>query len=222
MVRDPARRRCFGPEIWFAGVAMHLAMLAAFLYAPQDVSGEAQRIFYFHVPSAWVAFLAFFVTVIASIAVLAKRSMWWDSLAVSSAEIGTLFCTMALVSGSIWGKAAWNVWWVWDARLTTTFIVWLIYASYAVLRMNTPSAERSARFAAVYAIVGFASVPLTFLAIRLWRTQHPPAVVMGGDGGGLEPKMLQALLFCVGAFTVLFVAFLRGRFRLEQLRRATQ
>jgi heme exporter protein C len=211
-------RRCFGPEIWLAGIAMHFAVLAGLVYAPTAQTGDAQRIMYFHVPSAWVSFLAFFVTFLASIAVLAKRSEWCDALATASAEIGVLFCTLALVTGSIWGKAAWNVWWVWDARLTTTFILWLIYAVYLVLRMSTVSPERSARFGAVFAIIGFINVPLVFLSIRLWRTQHPPAVVMGG-GGGLDPRMLHALLFCVGAFTLLYFALLRGRLRVERLRK---
>lgn len=220
MKDDLMPRRCFGPEIWVAGVAMHLALLAGLKYAPTAFSDtgapmEFQRIMYFHVPSAWVAFLAFFVTFIASIAVLAKRSMWWDSVATASAEIGILFCTMALISGSIWGKAAWNLWWVWDARLTTTFILWLIYASYVILRMSTPSSERSARFGAVYATIGFVSVPLTYISVNYGEGMHPKSA-------GLEPKMLQTLLFCIGAFTVLYFAFLRARFRVEQLRRAAQ
>ena len=217
-----ANQRCYGPEIWVAGVAMQLAVLAGLVYAPSAQTGEVQRIMYFHVPSAWVSFLAFFVTFIASIMVLAKRSEWWDGVATASAEIGTLFCTLALVSGCIWGKAAWNVWWVWDARLSTTLILWLIYVVYILLRMSTPSAERSARFGAVYAIIGFINVPIVFLSIRLWRTQHPAAVVMGGQGTGLEPKMLYALLFCMGAFTLLYLSLLRGRLRLERLRKALQ
>jgi len=218
--------RCFGPEIWLAGIAMHFAVLAGLVYAPTAVDGatgklyHVQRIMYFHVPSAWISFLAFFVTFIASIVVLAKRSEWWDALATASAEIGVLFCTLALVTGSIWGKAHWNVWWVWDARLTTTFILWLIYTVYLVLRMSTVSPERSARLGAVFAIVGFINVPLVFVSIRLWNTAHPPAVV--GSKGGLDPKMLQALLFCVGAFTLLYFALLRGRLRVERLRKAMQ
>ena len=220
MKDDIVPRRCFGPEIWLAGVAMHLALLAGLKYAPSAISAsgepmEFQRIMYFHVPSAWVAFLAFFVTFVASIAVLVKRSMWWDSIATASAEIGILFCTMALISGSIWGKAAWNLWWAWDPRLTTTFILWLVYASYVILRMSTPSGERSARFGAVYATIGFVSVPLTYVSVKLGAGMHPKSA-------GLEPKMLHALLFCIGAFTVLYFAFLRARFRVEQLRRAIQ
>lgn len=219
IARNLKTKGCFGHEIWLAGIAMHFAVLAGLVYAPSATAGDVQRIMYFHVPSAWVSFLAFFVTFLASIAVLGKRSEWWDGVAVASAEIGILFCTLALVTGSIWGKAAWNVWWVWDARLSTTLILWLIYAAYLVLRMSVPSAERLARLSAVYAITGFAAVPVVFMSIRLWRTQHPPAVVMGGQGG-LEPQMLYALLFCVGAFTLLYIALLRGRVRLEQARRA--
>jgi len=179
---------------------------------------HVQRIMYFHVPSAWISFLAFFVTFMASILVLAKRSEWWDCLATASAEIGVLFCTLALVTGSIWGRGHWEVWWVWDARLTTTFILWLMYTVYLVLRMSTESSERSARFGAVFAIVGFAVVPLVFASVKLWETQHPKGMVRGG----LDPKMLQALLFCVGAFTLLYFALLRGRLRVERLRKAIQ
>jgi len=205
---------------------MITAAAAGLAYAPAAVdpgTGQAQefqRIMYVHVPGAWIAFLAFFVAFVASFLVLSKRSMWWDSLAVASAEIGVLFCTLALVTGSIWGKAAWGVWWVWDVRLSTTLILWLIYAVYLVLRMSTPEPERSARFAAVYAIAGFAVVPLVFVSIHLWRTAHPRAFVM--DDQGLTPGMYLTLVFCAGAFTLLYVSFLRARFRLEQLRRNGQ
>jgi len=123
------------------------------------------------------------------------------------------------VTGSIWGKAEWGVWWKWDPRLTTTFVLWLVYAAYVVLRMTTPSAERSARFAAVYAAMGFVTVPLVFVSIRIWTGLHPDPVIMGGEGSGLAPRMRHALLFCVAAFTLLYFTFLKARFRLEQARR---
>jgi len=218
--RAVKRTKCFGPEIWAAAIAMVAAMYAAFVYAPYVEDPPAQRIFYFHVSSAWVSFLAFFVTFVAGVTVLLKRSLWWDSVAVASTEIGTVFCTIALISGSIWAKAAWGVWWAWDVRLATTFALWLIYAAYIVLRMSTPSGERAARFGAVYAVIGFLTVPLVFMSIRLWKTQHPAPVLAGGEKAGLEPEMRVALVFCIVAFTLLYFAFLRSRFRIEQARRA--
>jgi len=201
---------------WASAIAMIAALYMVFVYAPTErTMGDVQRIFYFHVSSAWVGFFAFFVTLMASVAYLWKGTRRWDILALSSVEVGVVFITMTIISGSLWAKVAWNVWWTWDPRLTTSTILWLIYVSYLMLRNAIDDAARRARFAAVYGIVGFVSVPITFMAIRWWRTIHP--VIFESEGFHLTGPMLITLLFCIGAFTLLYFTLLVHRVRLEQL-----
>jgi heme exporter protein C len=202
--------------IWATAVAIVGALYMVFVYAPTDrVLGDMQRVFYFHVSSAWVGFFAFFVTLVASIAYLWKGTRKWDIVALSSVEVGVTFMTMAIISGSIWAKVAWNVWWTWDPRLTTSTILWLIYVSYLMLRNAIDEEARRARFAAVYGIVGFVSVPITFMAIRWWRTIHP--VILDSGGFHLAPPMVTTLMFCIGAFTLLYFTLLVHRMHLDQL-----
>ncbi len=202
--------------IWATAVAIVGALYMVFVYAPADrVLGDMQRVFYFHVSSAWVGFFAFFVTLVASIAYLWKGTRKWDIVALSSVEIGVTFITMAIISGSIWAKTAWNVWWTWDPRLTTSTILWLIYVSYLMLRNAIDEEARRARFAAVYGIVAFVSVPITFMAIRWWRTIHP--VILDSGGFSLAAPMVTTLMFCIGTFTLLYFTLLVHRMHLEQL-----
>ena len=190
-------------------LAIMAALAMAFLYAPTEKTmGDVQRIFYFHVPSAWASFIAFGVVAFASILFLRTGKTKWDILAKSSAEVGILFLTLVLITGPLWAKPVWNVYWTWDARLTTSFILWLIYIAYLMLRNYVADKERGARFAAVFGIIGFLDVPIVYMSIRWWRTLHPSPVVGGGDGSGLATPMLQTLLFSVGAFTLLFVTLL--------------
>lgn len=186
------------------GFLLMLAALAmVFIYVPTEKhSGIVQRIFYFHVPVAWVSFLAFFVTFIASILYLMKREMKWDAVACASAEVGILFTTLVLVTGPIWAKPAWGIWWTWDARLTTSLVLWLIYVAYLLVRSLATEPARGARFGAVIGIVGFIDVPVVFLTVNLWRTQHPEMIIFEG---GLTGPMLLTLLVCIAAFTVLYV-----------------
>jgi heme exporter protein C len=188
----------------------------ALFYAPMErTMGDAQRIFYFHVPSAWVGFLAFFVVFVASILFLTRRERRWDALALSAAEIGVVFTTLVLLTGPLWAKKAWGAFWVWDARLTTTLILWLIYVGYLMLRVTAES-ERRARFAAVLAIIGFLDVPIIYVSVQIWRTMHPQLIVT--EPGGLAPPMVQTLMVCLLSFTLLFVYLLIQRVRLEQAR----
>jgi heme exporter protein C len=201
---------------WTSAVAIIAALYLVFIYAPTErIMGDMQRVFYFHVSSAWVGFFAFLVTLIASIAYLWKEARRWDILALSSVEVGVAFMTMAIISGSIWAKVAWNVWWTWDPRLTTSTILWLIYVSYLMLRNAIDDEARRARFAAVYGIVGFTSVPITFMAIRWWRTIHP--VILDSQGFSLATPMLITMFFCIGTFTLLYFTLLVHRVHLEQL-----
>ena len=180
----------------------------------------AQRIIYFHVPSAWLSMLAFGVTMVASIGYLATSKRGWDSLAVSSAELGLVFTLAATASGSIWAKPAWNVWWTWDPRLTTYTIMFLLFVAYFMLRSAMEDPARRARFAGVYAIFAFLSVPITFMSIRWWRTLHPAPVI--GGGGGLAPEMKAALFFSLFAFTVLYITLLLLSFRIRSMEQKIQ
>lgn len=198
-------------------VALYLALVGAPDANLQSETGRyAQRIIYFHIATAWVGFLAFFVTFVAGIGYLRTQKRKWDIVALSSAEIGTVFMLGVLISGSIWAKPAWGVWWVWDERLTISLIQFLVYVGYLMLRSAVEDPSRRARFAAVYGIVAFISVPINFIAIRLWRTQHP--LMFGSDGGGLGPNMMFAFFFSLTTFTIWYVTLMWHRIRLEQLR----
>ena len=199
------------------GVSFVLIMVSLFLIfiqVPTEVTmGVIQRIFYFHVPVAWVAFLAFFVVFISSIMYLWKRGRKWDIIANSSAELGIVFTTLVLITGSVWAKPIWGVWWTWDARLTTTLVLWLIYVAYLLVRSSIVEEERAARFAAVVGIVGFIDVPIVALAIVLWGTQHPSPVIFEG---GLESSMLATLLVSLSAITTVYVLLLTERIAIKK------
>jgi heme exporter protein C len=193
---------------------MLLSLFLIFMWVPTEATmGIVQRIFYFHVPSAWLAFLAFFITFLGSVLLLWRGERKWDDLACSSAEIGVLFTSLTLISGPIWAKAVWGVWWVWDPRLTTTLVLWLIYLAYLLIRAYAP-APQAPRFAAVVGIIGFIDVPIVFMAIRWWRTLHPQPVI--GGGGELAPEMKLTLIVSLIAFTLLYVCLLNLRLGLRR------
>jgi heme exporter protein C len=178
--------------------------------------GDVQRIFYFHVASWWIAFLAFGVVFGASIAYLATRKRLYDSLALASAEIGVIFTSIGLITGPLWAKPAWGIYWTWDARLTTALVLWLIYVAYLMLRRYVPEEEKRANLAAVAGIIGFIDVPIVHFSIRWWRTQHPQPVLMGGPGSGLHPMMFHALMVSLVAFLFLYLWMLEKRVAIEQ------
>src|SRR3989338_4785265 len=162
----------------------------AFLAAPTErTMGTIQRIFYLHLPAAFLSFLAFFVVFVGSVAYLTTRRIGWDWAAASAAEVGVVFCAAVLITGPLWAKPVWGIWWTWDARLTTTLILFLIYVAYLMLRLYVTDAERRARLAAVVGILGFVDVPIVYMANRWWRTQHPEPVIAGGEGSGLDPRV---------------------------------
>ncbi len=192
---------------WTAGVLMIASLYLVFLFVPTEATmGAVQRIFYFHVPVAWVSFLAMGIVFIGSIGYLWQRDLKWDTLAHAAAETGLVFTTLMLVTGSIWAKPIWGAWWVWEPRLTTALVLWLIYIAYLLVRGYASQESRGARFAAVVGIIGFLDVPIVALAITLWRTQHPSPVIFTG---GLAPSMLMTLMVCLTAFTVFYVLLLR-------------
>lgn len=193
-----------------------------FFYAPLEaVMGAVQKVFYFHVATAWVGMLGFLVAAVAGVLYLRSEDLKWDTAGLAAVEISLVFFFIAIVSGSIWARPVWNAWWTWDPRLTTATIVELIYAAYLMLRQGIEDPDRRAKFGAVYAILGFVSVPLTFLSIRLLRTIHP-VVIGGGDPGAegsfdMTPKMLQTFLFSLFVFSVLFADLLWHRIRMGKL-----
>jgi heme exporter protein C len=215
------------PKLLTLLTAVALLLLAVatymvFFYAPLErVMGEVQRVFYFHVATAWVGMLGFLVAAFAGIAYLVTKKRSWDVISLSAVEISVVFLLIAIVTGSIWARPVWNTWWTWDPRLTTTTIMVLIYLAYLMLRQGIEDPDRRARFGAVYVILGFISVPLTFLSIRIWRTIHP-VVIGGGDPEALgtfdmAPLMVQTFMFSLFTFSIIFIALLWHRIRLGNL-----
>ncbi len=195
-----------------AALALAVSQYFIWVYAPvEETMGQVQKIFYIHLPMAWWALMSFFVVFVASILLLAKKDPFWDRLAGASAEIGVLFSTLALITGSLWGKPIWGVWWTWDPRLTTTLIMWFVYASYLLLRQAGAGGERGPVVRAALGIVAFLDVPLVFISARKWRSIHP--TVFGSQGGGLEPEMLVTVIVSVAAMGLLWAALLTVRSR---------
>ena len=198
-------------------VGILLTIWAAFVYAPTElVEGDVQRIFYIHVPIAWLAYLAFFLVAVASALYLWRRDERWDWFARANAEIGAIFTTLVLLLGSLWGKSFWGAWWVWDARLTTTLILWFVYVGYLVLRSYTGRTAQGARVAAVVDILGFVDVPINYYAVTWWRTLHPSAVLPLGGTPQLPASMVIALMISLVAFTLLYGFLLTQVYRLER------
>ena len=196
------------------------ALYQALVVAPTErTMGDVQRIFYYHVPSAWTAFLLFFVNLVASVVYLVWRNPKADALAVVAAEVGVVFCTVVLVTGPIWARPVWGIWWTWDVRLTTTLVLWLIYVSYLVLRRFSDSSQ-TPKLAAVLAIFGALDVPLVYFSIWFFRTQHPQPVI--GGGGSIDPRMLHVLLINWLAFLCFAVLVCWWRYRLERLHREVE
>jgi heme exporter protein C len=203
-----------------------ISLVVVFFYAPVELTmGNVQRIFYFHVGSAWVASVAFFIALLSGIGYLRNPSRTWDTIAVGSVEIGLVFTTMTIVSGSVWGRPAWNTWWIWSPRLTSITVLWLVYVAYFMLRGAIEDEEKRGRFAAVYVIAGFVTVIITFLSIRLLRDIHPVIIGQGSEAAeGLQEfsgidslKMVITLNVSVLTFTVLYLAWLANRLRLQRM-----
>jgi heme exporter protein C len=195
------------------------AAYGALYVAPTErTMGTIQRIFYIHVPSAWTGLTAFFICFVANLFYVFRRQPPWDWLAVSAAEVGLAFTTVVLITGPVWAHPVWGIWWTWDARLTSTFVLWLLYVSYLLLRTLVEEPDRRALFSALFGIFAFIDVPLVFGSIRWWRTQHPQPVIMGGAGSGLEPTMRWVLLFSWLAMLSLMALLLRARYDLEAMR----
>ncbi|MBI4300249.1 MAG: cytochrome c biogenesis protein CcsA [Chloroflexi bacterium] len=197
---------------------MGVTLYLIFMWVPMDAEQkDAQRIFYFHVPMAWVAFLAFFGVFVGSVVYLWKRDVAWDRFAYCSGEIGVVFTFLVLMTGSIWAKPIWGAWWTWDPRLTTTAMLLMIYISYLLIRAYAAQDAQAARFGAVVGIVGFVDVPIVYMSIRWWRTMHPAPVIGGGPDSGLDVTMLATLLVSVLAFTLFYLLLLRQRMAIKKM-----
>lgn len=192
----------FAPPV--AGVGLLVTLGCVFFWVPTDVGlGLSQRIFYYHVPSAMMSFLAFAGAGVASLVYLRSGSVDWDHGAQAAVTVGMMFATILLVTGSIWARTAWGTWWTWDARLTTFLVLWLVFAAYGLLRSFARDSEMGARYAAVLAIVGALNIPLVMMATRLWRTIHPQ-VIRNPEGGIQDPAMRITLILCMFSFLALF------------------
>jgi heme exporter protein C len=213
-------------SIFNLAVLVTLALLGYGLYqgliaAPTEATmGDIQRIFYYHVTSAWTGFLLFFLNFIASIVYLFKRedrvfAQKTDAFALATAEVGCVFTAIVLVTGPIWAKPVWGKWWTWDARLTLTLVLFLLYCSYLLLRRFSTS-EQTGTLAAALGIFSFLDVPIVYMAIRWWRTQHPQPVIAGGQGSGLDPQMWQAVLWNWLAFSCFAALIVTVRYKLAR------
>ncbi len=215
---------------WAAATAVLLNLIVIFFYAPtESTMGNVQRIFYFHVGAAWVGAVAFLVALVSGVNYLRKPSKKWDTVAVASVEIGLVFLTMATAAGSVWGRPAWNTWWLWSPRLTLITIAWLTYAAYFMLRGAVEDEEKRGRFSAVYVIAAFMTIIAAYLSVRILRDIHP--VVVGGTAEsakgaeqGLQEfagvdstRMILTLNMSVVTFSLLFSAWLANRIRLQRL-----
>ena len=204
-------------------VALFLvSMWAVFIYAPMEkVMGLVQKVFYYHVATAWVGMMGFGVAMVAGVAYLRTGNRKWDIVGLAAVEISMVFLLITILMGSIWARPIWNSWWTWDPRLTTATIMELVYAAYLMLRQGIEDPDRRARFGAVYAILGFISVPLTFMSIRIFRTIHP-VVIGNADPSAkgtfdMSSKMLFTFLYGLFTFSVIFVTLLWHRIRLGKL-----
>ena len=201
-----------------AAIAVPLALEQAFLAAPPEQKmGVVQRIFYFHVPSAMMAFLGVGLCAVLSALYLWKRDRRFDIAAEAAAELGVLFCTIVLITGPLWARPVWGVYWTGEVRLTSTLILWLLFVGYLLLRGSAGGdRDATARFAAIVAIVGALDIPIIYKSVEWWRGLHPKVLKVSG-GGGLDPAMARSLLVCTVAFLLLFLALFFERLRLGRL-----
>ena len=211
------------PPGWLAALALAGSVLVGLFVVPADAAqGDVQRIMYVHVPSAWLAYAAFFVTLVGGVLYLVRRSLGFDRLAAASAEIGLLFTGFAIATGSIWGKATWGKWWDWDPRLTTTAILFVVYAGYLLLRQSIVDRNRRARLAAVFGVVGFLNVPIVHFSVLWWRGLHQPPTVIRPGEATIAPVLLASLLASVVSFSLVYLWLLRRRVDLEVARDAAE
>ena len=188
-----------------AGILLLVDLYLIFAVAPTDANlGNVQRVFYIHVPIALMSFLAFFIVFVGSVMYLFKRSNRWDSMALAAGEVGVVFVSLALITGVIWARPVWNVWWTWEPRLTTTLVLWLIYVGYLMVRAYAPNRPKAATYAAVVGIIGFVDVPIVYYSVQWWRSIHPQQVVGPlAEAGSLDSTMYMVLMISMLTFLLL-------------------
>jgi heme exporter protein C len=207
---------------WLTVLGLVAGLATGFGYAPREaVQGNVQRIMYLHVPAVLTAYLAFGLVLLGSIAYLATRHAGWDRLAAAAGEIGVLFTGLTIVSGSIWGKPTWGTWWTWDARLTSTAVLFCVYVGYLLLRSLIEDPEARARYAAVVGILGAVNIPIVHFSVKWWRALHQPSTILGPERSPIDPAIGLALFVNWVAFTLLFAYFLARRMEIARLEEQT-
>lgn len=207
-----------------AGGLMLITLYMGLLWAPMDAAtGNVQRIMYYHVPIAIVGFVAAFVVFVASIVYLVRPGQKWDAVAYASAEVGVVFLSLMLLTGMLWGKATWGIWWDWSPRLTTSLIMWFLYFAYLMLRAYAPKGTRGSRYAAVLGIFAFIDVPIVYMSTQWWRDVHPAQVVgPAAESGALDPRMGVTLMVGMVTFLVFFAALVVERYHLRRAEEDTE
>lgn len=219
VLRPPAMRGGVDWLIVVALIAVAAVYVRAIWFTPVELrQGPAQKIFYVHAPAAWVAFLAFALVAVAGLLYLWLHDERLDRFAESSAEVGVVFTTVVLITGPLWGKPVWGTWWTWDARLTSTLFLWFIYLGYLVLRGAIESPALRARYSAILGALGALLIPFIHLSVYLFRTLHPRPIILKPDRPSLPAEMLTTMMFALAAFTLLYVALVRARYRLARER----
>ena len=205
--------------ISLSSVLMVVSLYMSLIWAPTEITlGDSQRIFYIHIPLAWLGMLSVIILAVFSIAYLITRNIKWDNLAYSTAELGFILITLVLVTGMIWSKAEWTVWWTWDPKLTTTVILWFIYLSYIMLRTYGPSDLRGASYGAVLGIIGAIDVPMIYMAANWWSSAHPELNIgpLSDQSSSVNSEMMMTLLVSLIAYTMLYIIILNEKYVVQK------
>ena len=210
-----SRSKIYLGFISLSAVFMVASLYMSLLWAPTEITlGDSQRIFYIHIPLAWLGMLSVIILAIFSIAYLITRNIKWDNLAYSTAELGFILITLVLITGMIWSKAEWTVWWTWDPKLTTTVILWFIYLAYIMLRKYGPSDLRGASYGAVLGIIGAIDVPMIYMAANWWSSAHPELNIgpLSDQSSSVNSEMMMTLLVSLIAYTMLYIIILNEKY----------
>ena len=205
--------------ISLSSVLMVGSLYMSLIWAPTEITlGDSQRIFYIHIPLAWLGMLSVIILAVFSIAYLITRNIKWDNLAYSTAELGFILITLVLVTGMIWSKAEWTVWWTWDPKLTTTVILWFIYLAYIMLRKYGPSDLRGASYGAVLGIIGAIDVPMIYMAANWWSSAHPELNIgpLSDQSSSVNSEMMMTLLVSLIAYTMLYIIILNEKYVVQK------
>jgi len=211
--------------LFITSIFMLINLYLIFIWAPNEINlGISQRIFYIHIPLAWLGMISMILLGITSIIYLLTNNIKWDNIAKSTAEIGVLFLSLLLLTGIIWSKPTWGIWWTWDSKLTTTLILWFIYVGYLTLRAYGPQGSQGARYGAILALLGIIDTPLIYFATIWWRTQHPELNIgpAANVSNTIDISILQVLLFSLITFTALYIFLLIERYALTKLETTTK